>query len=138
MRYHRKTDPDRHLVRREGIFYYWRRVPRAVARLDAHAVPLIRRSLRTDDLAEARVKRDAHEAADGEYWSALLLGAEDQGHALHRYKAAVRCVEAMGFPYKTSVEISRLPPEMIVQRVNAIMPKSTSALVEEAVIRSTP
>jgi hypothetical protein len=65
MRHSQKVDPDRFLVQQSGIYYYWRRVPARFLPLDGRtASGLIRASLKTDDLAEARAKRDMLEAAD--------------------------------------------------------------------------
>lgn len=52
----RQENQDRFLLLREGVYYYWRRVPKAVAHLDDRA-PFIRQSLKTDDLAKARAAR---------------------------------------------------------------------------------
>ncbi|WP_342635441.1 DUF6538 domain-containing protein [Georhizobium profundi] len=74
MRHSQKVDPDRFLVQQSGIYYYWRRVPARFLPLDGRtASGLIRASLKTDDLAEARAKRDALEAADQDYWVATPL-----------------------------------------------------------------
>lgn len=66
---------DRFLLLRDGLYYYWRRVPRSVEHLDDRA-PFIRHSLKTDDLAEARAKRDLLEQADRTFWGALLTDGE--------------------------------------------------------------
>ena len=58
-----KKDPDRFLFLRSGNYYYRRRVPGNIAHLDERS-PTIRTSLKTDDLALARSKRDLMEEAD--------------------------------------------------------------------------
>ncbi len=83
----RKAGQDRFLVPRNGILYYWRRVPKTLVDVDSRA-PFVRHSLKTDDLAKARSQRDILEKADNELWAAMLLdGAESMG-ALETYKAA--------------------------------------------------
>lgn len=93
-------DPDRHLSQRAGHFYYKRRVPAAVAHEDERA-PHVRVSLKTDDLALARAKRDLLEAADDALWSSLTLGV-NADPARVRYQAAMRQVEALGFTYRSA------------------------------------
>ncbi len=75
----RKAGQDRFLVPRNGILYYWRRVPKTLVDVDSRA-PFVRHSLKTDDLAKARSQRDILEKADNELWAAMLLdGAESMG-----------------------------------------------------------
>ena len=94
----RKAGQDRFLVPRNGILYYWRRVPKTLVDVDSRA-PFVRHSLKTDDLAKARSQRDILEKADNELWAAMLLdGAESMG-ALETYKAAKLLSEALGFSY---------------------------------------
>lgn len=136
MRLCRVADPDRYLMPRGGIYYYWRRIPSPVARLDFRSRSgLVRISLKTDDLCMARRKRDVFEAADNDYWSALLVEEGDEGEAaLRRYRAAVRRAEALGFAYRTSAEIASGPLEDLVRRVLAILPEAAPPAVEAAVL----
>jgi hypothetical protein len=131
----RTKDLDRYLVPRDGVYYYWRRVPTKLVDADARR-PLIRQSLRTDDLAEARAKRDQLEAADSSLWTALISGEEEGESAHARYKDAVRRVEAMGFVYRTSLEIARQPIEEIVQRVLSIIDARTEPVVSAVLGKS--
>src|ERR1700719_477972 len=78
---------DRFLVPRNGVLYYWRRVPKALKGIDTRA-PIVRHSLRTDDLAKARAQRDILEKADNELWAAMLLDGKDPPQAIETYKAA--------------------------------------------------
>ncbi|KQU94904.1 hypothetical protein ASD12_24565 [Mesorhizobium sp. Root102] len=126
-----KVDPDRYLLTRQGIYYYWRRIPAMVAAMVAR--PLVRKSLKTDDLAEARAKRDALEAADNDYWRALFLD-EDEARARLRYQAAVRRAEALGFSYRTSSELASGPLLELVRHVLAIVPGGASPEAEAAVL----
>ena len=68
----RKSGQNRFLVPRNGILYYWRRVPKMLVMIDSRA-PFVRHSLKTDDLAKARSQRDILEKADNELWAAMLL-----------------------------------------------------------------
>lgn len=132
MRHYRKVDPDRYLLTRRGIYYYWRRIPAVVAAMNPRS-PLVRMSLKTDDLAEARAKRDALETADNDYWQAQLLN-EDEAQARLRYKAAARRAYALGFSYRTSSELASGPLAELIRRVLAIPPAGTSPEVVAAVL----
>lgn len=58
-------------------------------------------SLKTDDIALARRKRDQLEAADDALWASMIVdGVTDP--ARRRYEAAVRQVEALGFSFHSS------------------------------------
>lgn len=61
----RKSVHDRFLQRRGDRWQYVRRVPGTITDLDPRA-PLVRKSLKTHDLAAARMMRDALERADDE------------------------------------------------------------------------
>lgn len=114
-----RIDPDRHLIQRSGIYHYKRRVPQKVAHLDARA-PHVRQSLKTDDLAFARAKRDLLEAADDALWASLLLELPGDP-ARQRYQAAVRRVEAMGFMFRPAAVLAASASiEDIVERLEAV------------------
>lgn len=100
----KSLDPDRFLSDRNGTYYYKRRIPAAVVDLDGRGRE-IRQSLRTGDLARARVMRDALEAADHELWGSLLGGdSADEAHA--RYHTAVRRAAALGYVYRPAGELA--------------------------------
>lgn len=63
-------------------------------------------SLKTDDIAIARIKRDALEQADNELWSLLLSGGK-KDVAQRQYDAAVKRAQAYGFTYKTVSDLAR-------------------------------
>ncbi|MCK1440940.1 hypothetical protein IVB43_00715 [Bradyrhizobium sp. 48] len=67
----RQENQDRFLLLRDGVYYYWRRVPKVVVHLEDRA-PVIRQSLKTDDLAKARAQRDILEEADNVLWASML------------------------------------------------------------------
>jgi integrase len=129
----RQSRQDRFLVLRNDILYYWRRVPKALKEIDLRA-PIVRHSLRTEDLARARAQRDVLEKADNELWAAMLLDGKGSPQAIEAYKAAKQLSEAMGFSYRSADELARRPVEEIVQRVTAIMGKGTPAVVSTAVM----
>lgn len=95
-----KKDPDRFLMKRVRSYYYHRRVPANVAAADERS-PFVRISLKTDDLALARSKRDLIEEADNLLWASMIM---DEAHnpARARYSATMRRVEALGLTYRTS------------------------------------
>lgn len=99
-----RKDPDRYIAERDGNYHYKRRVPQSVAHLDSRA-PHVRASLKTDDLALARAKRDLMEAADDALWASLLLD-EPADPARARYQAAMRRVEALGFTFRSAYALA--------------------------------
>lgn len=100
----RKSDQDRYLALQPGgAFHYKRRVPVIIAHLDQRA-PHVRVSLKTDDIALARRKRDLMEAADDALWASMITdGVTDP--ARRRYESAVRHVEALGFTFHSSAHL---------------------------------
>src|SRR5260370_7258026 len=82
----RKAGQDRFLVPRNGILYYWRRVPKTLVDIDRRP-PFVRHSLKTDDLAKARSQRDILEKADNELWAAILLDGTESTQSLETDKA---------------------------------------------------
>lgn len=91
-------EPDRYLLCLKGNYTYRRRVPIEVRDERGHTVKL---SLRTSNLALARVLRDMYETADDELWGSMIAGADAQ-LARERYQAAVQRAKAVGFLYKRS------------------------------------
>lgn len=94
---------DRYLKQRGRRWHYVRRLPIDVA----HHYPksIIQRSLKTNDLAEARVLRDALDSADEAYWQSLRLDGQSTDAAERRYEAAVKRAEGLRYKYR---EISDL------------------------------
>lgn len=95
-----RRDPDRFLFERLGYYYYRRRVPGNIAHIDERA-PTIRVSLKTDDLALARSKRDLMEEADNILWASMIMD-EPRDPARARYEASMRRIEALGLTYRSS------------------------------------
>ena len=129
----RQSQQDRFLVHRNGVLYYWRRVPKTLSKVDARA-PIVRQSLRTDDLAKARAQRDILEKAGNELWAAMLLDGKEPSPAMERYKAAKLLSESLGFSYRPADELARRPIDDIIQRVTSIMENGTPAVVSRAVM----
>jgi len=129
----RQSKRDQFLILRNGILYYWRRVPKALSEIDARA-PIVRQSLRTDDLAKARAQRDILKKADNELWAAMLIDGKGSAEAIETYRAAKLLSESLGFSYRPADELARRPVEEIVQRVTAIMGSGTPAVVSTAVM----
>ena len=112
------ADPDRFLQRRaDGRWRYRRRVPLRFAALDPRG--LIRRSLETDDIREARLRRDAMEAADDAYWLELA-GADERGAAARRYDAARRRATALKLHYAPAQELITAPIETLQRRLDVL------------------
>lgn len=100
----KKKDPNRYLSLRAGNYYYRRKVPLDVVGQDGRA-PIVRTSLKTDDVTLARAKRDMMEEADDALWASMLLGeARDKAQA--RYKSAMRRVEALGLTFRSALSLA--------------------------------
>lgn len=132
-----EKDPDRFLSERRGIYQYQRRVPRDYLDLDERA-PLIRLSLKTDDLAKARALRDIYERADNELWASL--GAAGSGEAAKaRYRAAIARAAALGLVYRPASEIVHGETvETILQRIESVIERSTPKATVEAALGLAP
>jgi hypothetical protein len=85
----RNSGQDRFLVARNGVWYYWRRVPKTLVEIDTRA-PVVRHSLKTDDLAKARAQRDILEKADNELWAAMLLDGKELPETRGQASASTR------------------------------------------------
>lgn len=123
-------DPDRFLNLRNGWYYYQRRVPTRL--LGLVNGPLVKRALKTKDLALARLKRDAYEAADNDLWASMIT-SDKVSAARKRYMAAINRAEALGFQYKSimsSLQGGSL--EDILSRIEAVRPDAPADV--EAVV----
>lgn len=129
----RQEQQDRFLLLRAGVYYYWRRVPKTVEHLDDRA-PVIRISLKTDDLAKARAQRDILEGADSALWGAMLSEGSATEQALAAYQVSRARAEALGFAYKPAGEVAQLPLEELLRRISSISDPRTPVAVETAVL----
>jgi integrase len=130
-------NPDRFLHRRGDRWHYVRRVPEDIASHDPRA-PRIRLSLKTDDLAIARAKRDALEEADHDLWSAILTD-QDAETALKRYVAASRRAVALGFSYRPAADIAaKAAWQEVAHRMEAIGDFRTPHVTEKALLGGEP
>ena len=123
-----KTDDDyddRYLVTIKKNYSYLRRIPAAVARLDPRT-RFIKQSLKTRDIAVARLKRDLLEKADDEQWAAMLTG-NDPDAGRKRYLAMTKRAEAMGLRYKTVHDILAQDHAEALSRVEVVLDARTAA-----------
>lgn len=128
---------DRFLQRRGDRWQYVRRVPTMVAEDDQRA-PVVRMSLKTHDLAVARVMRDALEKADNDLWASILCD-EEESAALKRHRAAVRRAAALGFTYRPAAELeAKASWQELAERMEAILDLRTSHAVETAALGGEP
>lgn len=131
------SKPDRHLAERSGFFTYKRRVPARFRSLDSR-FPIIRLALGTDDLGEARMKRDAHERADDEFWASLCQGG-DRSAAEARYQAARSRAAALGFTYRhISSILQQEDGEAILARLKAVKNTVPASPEETAILGGVP
>lgn len=100
-------NPNRYLIRRGNTWYYKRRIPKKFRAYDARE--LVRRSLDTDTLEIARIRRDALEKSDNEFWNNVIFyddenRSDEDRQRLRRtldrkYEAANARAVALGFMY---------------------------------------
>ena len=90
-------EEGRYLQVRGGRWHYVRRVLIDVAHHYPARSRTIRKSLKTDDLAEARIRRDALEEADNAYWVSLRLDGKASDATQRRYEAAVKRAAALSY-----------------------------------------
>ena len=110
-------DRDRYLKQRGNRYHYIRRVPTYVSKVDKRGI--IRVTLKTDNIAIARKKRDQLEEADDLFWSALIVGNKEA--ALKRYQAAVERATLNGFTYLPASELAeQAPVSELLERVEAV------------------
>ena len=134
MRRHPKH--DRFLILRNETYYYWRRVPTSLVSLDTRA-PIVRYSLKTDDLVTARAARDILEKADDELWAAMS-GGKVSWPTVDAYRAAKSLAEELGFSYYPAQELARRPLQDILRRINAIIDPDTPETIVVALLGGEP
>ena len=113
-------DVDRYLILRGGRWHYVRRVPKHVTHIDSRGT--VRTSLKTKSKDVARLRRDALEESDDNYWALLVLdgGATPRKKMDSRYSAAKSRAMALGFVYKDALSISNEPLEGLLRRVETL------------------
>jgi len=127
---------DRYLLKRGGQWYYSRRPPVRFRELETREY--VRVSLRTSSLEIARMRRDALEVADNEYWQALALEDDLSGGVstarqeteYKRHKSATARAISLGFIYKRADEIVQsVATEEILERISILEKNTGKSLV---------
>ena len=118
-----------------NVYFYYRRVPKAVQHLDRRGV--IRISLSTTDEVEARVAARRLDRELEDLWAALAMG-HDTTAAFERYEAAVSVAKMLGFSYRPVREIGAASIEEIVERVLAAKSRRNEPAVVEAILGGAP
>lgn len=117
-------------------FHYKRRIPTPVHAIvggDTH----VRKSLKTDDLAVARQKRDELELADDRLWEALSLG-RPSADARAAYEAAVATALALRFAYKPAADVAVAPLPDLLGRIAAVPESGASRPIADAALGLLP
>ncbi|MVA17912.1 tyrosine-type recombinase/integrase [Agrobacterium vitis] len=124
-----KSASDR-ITQRDGIFYYVRRVPIALAHLDERGI--VRLSLRTDSwVAAVNAAVDAERNLEA-LWAALAKG-ESQS-AWDRYKAAISRAQLEGFVYRSAAELHDGPLVDLVKQSKAVVGRGTDKSARRALL----
>lgn len=82
-----------YLIKRRGVYYYYRRVPRDVSDLDPRVH--VKVTLKTENPDIAEMRSSAVNQVTEEFWNDLILEAVDDPH--EKYKKALRRARALGF-----------------------------------------
>lgn len=139
----KRTQPsaraDRFLQNRsDGGYRYVRRVPSRFQ--EAAGADFVRISLHTDDLATARIRRDAQEEADNAFWSSIADGPDKA--AARRYEAATARARALGFAYAPAADMaaSGALVELVarLERLEALGGVNAQALDVAALLGTAP
>ena len=131
------TTRNRYLVRRGERWYYFRRIPKRYAHIDARTYS--KAALNTDSLTVARERRDAMADADENMWDAALaeLGNNPTPEVAKvcRYRSAQRRAQAIGVLFKPAEELAaNASLEEIVLRVQIATQKGQSKVIADAVL----
>ena len=131
------TTRNRYLVRRGERWYYFRRIPKRYAHIDARTYR--KAALNTDSLTVARERRDAMADADENLWDAALseLGNNPTPEVAKvcRYRSAQRRAQAIGVLFKPAEELAaNATLEDIVNRVQIATQKGQSEVIADAVL----
>ena len=127
--------PDRYLIKRGNYWFYKRRIPKQYRSFDERE--FIRKTLGTSSLEIARLRRDALEQADNDFWTSMAFHNDDADSSetqvrvrsglARKYKAACSRALARGFVYAPAeklVEQSELSE--IIDRIKVIQSSQTS------------
>ena len=95
---------DRFLQQRGKRWYYVRRVPIDLA--SHYSAKYIRKRLKTSDLAEARIRRDAMEHADDALWADMRMDGQASDVASRRYDQAINRAVALSYKYVPASELA--------------------------------
>lgn len=95
---------DHYLKQRGNRWHYVRRLPVDIAH--HYSGNILQRSLKTSDLAEAKMRRDAFEEADEAYWQQLRFEGKTTDALERRYEAAVKRAAALSYKYRPIEELA--------------------------------
>ncbi|WP_421724762.1 DUF6538 domain-containing protein [Bauldia sp.] len=106
----------RRLIQREGIWHYYRRVPRRFADVDPRTFVTV--SLETRDLGRAeRIKSQVEKEVEA-YWIALKKGESDD--ARERYLGALERARLEGFEYRRADELAGGSVDELLNRIDRL------------------
>lgn len=122
--------PFERLWLRDGIFFYRRWTPKAVAHLDTRKI--VRASLGTGDRIEAARKAVEFEERLEQLWAQLLAG--EGADAWARYNAAVERARLEGFSYRSSSDLAAGTSDEIVRRVQSLIDRPADRSARKALL----
>lgn len=114
-----------------GVFFYYRRVPKAVGHLDQRRV--IRVTLGTTDEAEATMKARQLDEDHERLW-ATILGGADPTRSWERYETAVALARNFGFTYRDLKQVAEENLDTVVERILAAKSHKKEPAVLDAIL----
>ena len=141
--------PDRYLLQLNGHWYYKRRVPTRFQPFDGRSI--VKQSLKTESIDVARVRRNALEQADNDFWASLAYSGDIAANTDHQsnlreilereYQAACSRAMAYGFVYSPArrlaekAELAELAARLeVVRQKDADTPKAVHEALADAVL----
>ncbi|SEQ71817.1 Phage integrase family protein [Faunimonas pinastri] len=106
----------RHLLKKDGIWHYWRRVPKRFADVDPRAFVSV--SLETRDLKRAEKLKPTIEREVEAFWVALIRGGSSD--ARERFQGAIERARLEGFEYKSAADIAGGDIRDLLARLNRL------------------
>jgi len=103
-----------YLIKRNEVYYYFRRVPEDVSHLDKRK--FARYSLKTRDKKTAVRKSALRDEYMEQYWQNLREG--NDSNPFEAFELATKCAKMHGFPYKSTEEISVESIDEVIKRIN--------------------
>lgn len=126
----RARDAVKYLLKKNGRYFYHRRVPGEVQEYDPR--PYVRIALRTDSEKDAVRRIVAQNDKLEAYWQSLIDTAQRHSDVL--YQNLVKRAKLFGFSYLPAPKVATVPLEDIIERVRHVTVHDNNQYHAEAVL----